>query len=278
MAEAQGSGRRSETFDQGLALIRQMGGQERPAVLDLFASIGETAFGEQCVEFVYGNVYHRPGLSLPERQLATIGALTALGYAASQLRFHAKAAVNLGCTRQQVIEAIIQVSSYAGFPAVLNALLAVKEEFADSADGADADRPAENTDEPRWSDIDDRYERGLAAMNAIDGDAGAKVLDALSDVAPDLARYIIEFTFGEIYPRPRLSLKYREIVSIAALTALGSAIPQLKVHVNGLLNVGGSQREVTETLLHLAFYVGFPSVLNGINAAREVFAERVADQ
>lgn len=275
MAEAQGSGGRSETFDQGLALIRQMGGQERPAVLDLFASIGETAFGEQCVEFVYGDVYHRPGLSLPERQLATIGALTALGYAASQLRFHAKAAVNLGCARQQVIEAIIQVSSYAGFPAVLNALMAVKEEFADSAD---VDQPAENIDEPRWSDIDDRYERGLAAMNAIDGDAGTKVIEALQDVAPDLARYIIEFTFGEIYPRPRLSLKHREIVSIAALTALGSAIPQLKVHVNGLLNVGGGRREVTETLLHLAFYVGFPAVLNAINAAREVFAERAADQ
>ncbi len=275
MAEAQGSGVRSETFDQGLALIRQMGGQERPAVLDLFASIGETAFGEQCVEFVYGNVYHRTGLSLPERQLATIGALTALGYAASQLRFHAKAAVNLGCARQQVIEAIIQVSSYAGFPAVLNALMAVKEEFAD---GADADQPAENTDEPRWSDIDDRYERGLAAMNAIDGEAGAKVVEALQDVAPDLARYIIEFTFGEIYPRPQLSLKHREIVSIAALTALGSAIPQLKMHVNGLLNVGGSRREVTETLLHLAFYVGFPAVLNAISAAREVFAEREADQ
>lgn len=273
MAEAQGSGVRSETFDQGLALIRQMGGQERPAVLDLFASIGETAFGEQCVEFVYGNVYHRLGLSLPERQLATIGALTALGYAASQLRFHARAAVNLGCARQQVIEAIIQVSSYAGFPAVLNALMAVKEEFSD-----DADQPAENADEPRWSDIDDRYERGLAAMNAIDGEAGAKVVEALQDVAPDLARYIIEFTFGEIYPRPRLSLKHREIVSIAALTALGSAIPQLKVHVNGLLNVGGSRREVTETLLHLAFYVGFPAVLNAISAAREVFAEREADQ
>jgi 4-carboxymuconolactone decarboxylase len=275
MAEAQGSGGRSETFDRGLALIRKMGGQERPAVLDLFASIGETAFGEQCVEFVYGGIYHRPGLAPPERQLATIGALTALGYAASQLRFHAKAAVNLGCTRQQVIEAIIQVSSYTGFPAVLNALMSVKEEFADSAD---ADQSAEDADEPRWSDIDDRYERGLTAMNAIDGEAGAKVVEALRDVAPDLARCIIEFTFGEIYPRPRLSLKHREIVSIAALTSLGSAIPQLKVHVNGLLNVGGNQREVTETLLHLAFYVGFPAVLNAISAAREVFAERETDQ
>lgn len=275
MAEARGSDVRSETFDQGLTLIQQMGGQERPAVLDLFASIGEATFGEQCVEFVYGNVYHRPGLSLPERQLATIGALTALGYAASQLKFHATAAINLGCARQQVIEAVIQVSSFAGFPAVLNALMAVKEAFAGIVD---AETPRESTDEPRWSDIDDRYERGLAAMTEIDGEAGKKVADALQDVAPDLARYIIEFTFGEIYPRPQLSLKHREIVTIAACAALGSATPQLKVHVNGLLNVGGSQREVVETLLHLAFYIGFPAVLNAICVARDVFAERVTHQ
>lgn len=271
MAEARGSDLRSETFEAGMTLIQQMGGQQRPAVLDLFDSIGETTFGEQCVEFVYGTVYHRPGLSLPERQLATIGALTALGYAASQLTFHAKAAINVGCARQQVIEAIIQVSSFAGFPAVLNALMAVKEAFADLAD---AGAPQESTDERRWSDIDDRYERGLAALTEIDGDAGRKVAEALQDVAPDLARYIIEFTFGEIYPRPQLSLKHREIVTIAACAALGSATPQLKVHVNGLLNVGGSRREVVETLLHLAFYIGFPAVLNAINAARDVFAER----
>lgn len=274
MVDVRGSDVRSEAFDQGLTLIRRMGGQDRPAVLDLFESIGEAAFGEQCVEFVYGTVYHRPGLSLPERQLATIGALTALGYASSQLQFHAKAALNVGCTRQQVIESVIHVSSFAGFPATLNALMAVQQAFAGLEDEPQADEP----EQPRWSDIDDRYERGLAAMTEIDGDAGKKVVDALKDIAPDLARYIIEYTFGEIYPRPRLSLKHREIVTIAACTALGTAGPQLKVHVNGMLNVGGSQKEVIETLLHLAFYVGFPSVLNGIGVAREVFAERAADR
>jgi 4-carboxymuconolactone decarboxylase len=272
MVDVQGVDLRSDTFDQGLALLRQMGGQQQPGVLDLFASIGETAFGEQCVEFIYGTVYHRPGLSQAERQLATVGALTALGYAASQLQFHAKAALNLGCTQRQVIEAIIQVSSFAGFPAVLNALTAVKEAFAGIED---IPEPAE---QPRWSDIDDQYERGLVAMAEIDGDAGKKVAEAFKDIAPDLSRYIIEFTFGQIYPRPGLSLKLREIVTIAACTALGTAGPQLKVHINGLLNVGGTRAEVVETLLHLAFYAGFPAALNAIAAAREVFAERPADE
>ena len=120
---------RSASFAQGLELIQRLGGVERPAVLDLFASIGEAEFGEQCVGFIYGDVYHRPGLPLPDRQLATVAALTALGYAGSQLQFHAKAALNVGCTRRQLVETVIQISSFAGFPATLNALGELKALF-----------------------------------------------------------------------------------------------------------------------------------------------------
>ncbi|EOD67104.1 carboxymuconolactone decarboxylase family protein [Amycolatopsis vancoresmycina] len=262
---------RSASFTQGLKLIQQLGGVERPAVLDLFASIGEAEFGEQCVGFIYGDVYHRPGLPLPERQLATVAALTALGYAGSQLQFHAKAALNVGCTRRQLVEAVIHVSSFAGFPATLNALTALKAAFEGLPE--DEPEPAEPSDVP-WAGIEDRYERGLAAMQAVDGEAGEKVAAALADIAPDLATYIIEFTFGEVYTRPHLSLRHREIVTIAACVALGTALPQLKVHIHGLLNVGGTEQEVVETVLHLAFYCGFPAALNAIAAAREVFAQR----
>ncbi|MEV4052136.1 carboxymuconolactone decarboxylase family protein [Amycolatopsis sp. NPDC049688] len=262
---------RSASFAQGLKLIQQLGGVERPAVLDLFASIGEAEFGEQCVGFIYGDVYHRPGLPLPERQLATVAALTALGYAGSQLQFHAKAALNVGCTRRQLVEAVIHVSSFAGFPATLNALTALKAAF----EGLPEDEPAAETPEDvPWAGIEDRYQRGLAAMRAVDGEAGEKVAAALADIAPDLATYIIEFTFGEVYTRPHLSLRHREIVTIAACVALGTALPQLKVHIHGLLNVGGTEQEVVETVLHLAFYCGFPAALNAIAAAREVFAQR----
>ncbi|NJC69918.1 carboxymuconolactone decarboxylase [Planosporangium thailandense] len=258
-------------FDRGLKLIQQLGGVERPAVLDLFESLNEGAFGEECVGFIYGGVYHRPGLSLPARQLATVGALTALGYASAQLQFHAKAALNVGCSRRQIIESVIQVSSFAGFPATLNALTAVKAALgaAEVAEG-----PSDEADHRPASDVEDRYERGLRVMEQVDGDEGRKVVEALQDVAPDLARYIIEFTFGGIYTRPNLDLKHREIVTVAACAALGSALPQLKVHIHGLLNVGGTRQEVVETLLHVAFYCGFPAALNAMAAAREVFAER----
>ncbi|CAQ44853.1 carboxymuconolactone decarboxylase family protein [Stenotrophomonas maltophilia] len=120
----------------------------------------------------------------------------------------------------------------------------------------------------------DRYERGLTKLKEIDGQAGEHVLESLEDIAPDFARYLIEFPFGDIYSRPGLDLKSREIAVVAALTALGNAAPQLKVHIHGALNVGVSRTEVVETIMQMAVYAGFPAALNGLFAAKEVFAQR----
>jgi 4-carboxymuconolactone decarboxylase len=119
---------------------------------------------------------------------------------------------------------------------------------------------------------ENRYERGLAKLREIDGEAGERVIQSLADIAPDFARYIVEFPFGDIYSRPGLDLKSREIAVIAALTALGNAAPQLKVHIGAALNVGVRREEVLETIMQMAVYAGFPVALNGLAAAREVFA------
>ena len=119
-----------------------------------------------------------------------------------------------------------------------------------------------------------RYQDGLAMLAQIDGHAGEQVIAALADIAPDLGRYIIDFPFGDIYRRPGLDLKSREIATVAALTALGNAAPQLKVHIHGALNVGCSEQEVIEVIMQMAVYAGFPAALNGILAAKAVLAER----
>lgn len=124
--------------------------------------------------------------------------------------------------------------------------------------------------------MSERFERGLAKLTEIDGDAGHRVIDALKDVAPDLARYTVEFPFGDIYSRPGLDLKSREIATVAALTAIGYATAQLKVHIHGALNVGCTRTEVIEIIIQMAVYAGFPAALNGAFAAKEVFAERDA--
>ena len=85
---------------------------------------------------------------------------------------------------------------------------------------------------------------------------------------------MIEFPFGDIYSRPGLDLRAREIATIAALTALGNASPQLKVHIEAGLNVGLSREEITEVIMQMAVYAGFPAALNGLFAAKEIFALR----
>jgi 4-carboxymuconolactone decarboxylase len=119
-----------------------------------------------------------------------------------------------------------------------------------------------------------RFERGLKKLKEIDGEAGEQVIESLKDIAPDFARLIIEFPFGDIYSRPGLDLKTREIAVVAALTALGNAAPQLKVHIHGALNVGCTEQEVIEVIIQMAVYAGFPAALNGLFAAKEVFKER----
>lgn len=117
-----------------------------------------------------------------------------------------------------------------------------------------------------------RLERGKRALAEIDGEGGQKVIAALEDIAPDFAAYILEFPFGDIYSRPGLGLREREIASIAALAAQGNAQPQLKVHIAAGLNVGLSRDEIVEILMQMAVYAGFPAALNGLFAAKEVFA------
>lgn len=121
-----------------------------------------------------------------------------------------------------------------------------------------------------------RFASGLAKLAEIDGEGGQKVIDALRDIAPDFGRLLVEFAFGDIYSRPGLDLKSREIAVVAALTALGNAGPQLRVHVQGALNVGVSREEIVETIMMMGVYAGFPAALNGLFAAREVFGSRKA--
>ena len=121
-----------------------------------------------------------------------------------------------------------------------------------------------------------RFENGVELLNSIDGEAGRKVIESLQDICPDLAKYTIEYPFGDIYARSGLDLKSREIATVAALTALGNCVPQLKVHLNAALNVGCCENEIKEVILQMSIYAGFPAALNAMFAFKEVLFDRVA--
>ena len=119
-----------------------------------------------------------------------------------------------------------------------------------------------------------RFQQGMEKLQEIDGVGGEGVIRSLEDIAPDLGRYIVEFAFGDIYPRGGLSLPEREMVTLASLLTAGGCEPQLEVHINAALNVGVSPETIVETFLQCVPYTGFPRVLNAVFTAKRVFDGR----
>ena len=121
-----------------------------------------------------------------------------------------------------------------------------------------------------------KYEHGRARLKQMLGDLGDQAAQNIARISPDMARYVVEFIFGEIQSRPGLDLKTRELAAVVSIATRGGAEPQLRAHLHGMMNVGWSEQEIIELMIELAVYAGFPAALNALYAARDVFAERAA--
>ncbi len=118
----------------------------------------------------------------------------------------------------------------------------------------------------------ERLERGHAMGKTLLGDKWDRLVQFLDRTHPDMADDVVEFAYGEIYPRDKLGLRERELISVVCLT-LQHLEPQLKTHIHGALNVGVTEEELLELFMHIALYAGFPTALFGARVAREVFDE-----
>lgn len=124
----------------------------------------------------------------------------------------------------------------------------------------------------------DRLTRGKARFEEVYGEGKADGLIAMqTGLAQDLARYGIEFNFGDVYSRPGLTLAQRELLTIAALVAIGGLEPQLRGHTRGALNVGCTPTEILETVIHTVQYSGFPRALNAIRVVTDTLIENGAE-
>ncbi|WP_406211150.1 carboxymuconolactone decarboxylase family protein [Kitasatospora sp. NBC_01560] len=114
----------------------------------------------------------------------------------------------------------------------------------------------------------------MEVLTRIDGEGGRRVIDALADISPELGHQVVAWAFGDVYDRPGLAPRDRQLVTLGMLTALGGCEPQLDVHINAALNVGLTPEEIVEALLHSAVYCGMPRALNATFVAKKVFGER----
>jgi 4-carboxymuconolactone decarboxylase len=123
--------------------------------------------------------------------------------------------------------------------------------------------------------MSDRYRRGLDVAELLAADKIAHfVKSGVAEVAPDFARMVIEFAFGDLYSRKSLDLKSRELIAIAALAVSGNAGPQLRVHVESAERVGISRAEVVEALMQVSLYAGFPAALNALAECHDLLTDQ----
>ncbi len=250
-------------YEIGIGILKKVGGDKYDAPLNSLQDIAPD-LARFIVEFGYGEIMSRAGLDLKTRQISAVAALAAMGNVQPQLDYHINGALNVGWEPSSVIEAILLSAVYAGFPAALNGVFAAREVFqARKIQFAPTPSPVG----------DDRYARGMRAFEQVSAAAGATVIQSLQDIAPDLARFIIEFSYGDIISRPGIDNRTRELATVAILTVLGNAYPQLKVHISAALNVGVSRQELIEVIQQMVLYAGFPAALNSISAAREIFCQ-----
>lgn len=121
--------------------------------------------------------------------------------------------------------------------------------------------------------LEERTERGARLIEQMLGpDEAARTREAWRAISPEFERYVTEFLAGEIWSRPQLDLRTRSLATVAALAALGRT-RGLELNIRMALNNGASRQEITETLLHIAPYAGFPAAWDGLALTAKVFGE-----
>ena len=123
------------------------------------------------------------------------------------------------------------------------------------------------------------------ARATLDREAGYALLDELQDpatqqaafpalegLAPGFTDWVVTALFGGTYQRTGLSLRDRQLLNLAALTAVGGVEPQLVGHVRTSVRIGMSREEIVESMVHLAPYVGVPRALAGLRSVAAAFA------
>ena len=264
----------TDRYERGLSAFRDL---MRAEPSDHLAPLGDVSpeLARWSIEFAFGDILFREGLEAKAKHLAVVCMLAATGNRTHALGLHLKGALTCGATPTEIVESLIQISVYAGFPAALNAFAVARQVLAnppeplnDTGLAASSASPSENRAL--------RRERGLAALSATSSAAGDAVVRSFDDISPEIGRMIVEHSYGDIFRRAGIDPKTRELTACAALAARGAKTTEtpLRVHINAALTAGASRTEVTETLLNLLPYSGYPAVQQAMLIAGEEFSKR----
>ena len=256
----------TDRYKQGWEKLKEIDGEAGEKVINSLKDISPD-LGKFIIEYAFGDIYTRDGLDLKSKEIAVVAALTAMGTAQPQLKVHINGALNTGSSISEVKEVILQMAVYSGFPSCINGMNALKEVLKERQEHGITDeigKIATNTTQP------DRLKLGEQELSKLDSLQADRLRNAYNDFSPELVKLTLEFGYADIFSRDNLDKKYRQIGTIAALTALGNAQPQLRFHINAGLNIGLTVENIKEIMLLMSVYAGFPSAINGTNTLKEV--------
>ncbi|WP_317739430.1 carboxymuconolactone decarboxylase family protein [Chryseobacterium soli] len=259
----------SERFKKGWGKLQEIDGEAGEKVIESLKDISPD-LGMYIIEYGFGDIYSRNGLDLKSKEIAVVAALTAMGNAEPQLKIHINGALNTGSSINEVKEVIMQMSVYSGFPSCINAMNTLKGVLEERQKYGIKDEVGKTADKITM----DRLKLGERELSKLDSLQVEKLKSAYNDFSPDLVKFMLEYGYADIFSRNNLSENYRQIATISALTALGTAKPQLKFHINAGLNIGLTEIEIKEIMILMSIYSGFPSAINGTNMLKEVLTER----
>lgn len=121
---------------------------------------------------------------------------------------------------------------------------------------------------------DGRLDRGKDAFNQVYGEGAADTfLARRAGLGEDLARFGLEFNFGDVNARPGIDLATRELLTLATLIGLGGADPQLAGHTRAALRLGVPPGQLAELVIHCVQFVGFPRAINAMAVLRGTLSE-----
>lgn len=261
----------AERRRDALDVLRTLTGSDEPESLVHDIEQRHGALGTFAMDHVLGNLWARPHLSRRDRSLVVITALSAIPGSKRELATHAEAGLNHGLRRPEILEIVLQVAAYAGFPVAFQATRVVERTFA----RLDGTEPAVRTPAPEIDDAD----RWMSAARTLAGMTGGQLaidpLRARSTMIDDqggVGEVTFDFALGELWARTALNRRDRSLATVTVLALLGEHI-ELADHLKAARHHGCSRSELEEVMVQLTAYSGLARATSGMRVVRTVWAE-----
>jgi 4-carboxymuconolactone decarboxylase len=253
---------RSALYERGMAIIDTIGNEGFDSLCAALDRL-DPDFKRLLVEGGYAELIARPKLALKHRELVTVAVLATMGNADSALKYHAGGMLNTGWSAQELLETVLQTSVYAGIPLAIAGIRIVLAMLSERG-------------------IEVAHTKHLPARETtLHVSHVARLLgsehDQFESLPAELRELFTQVVYGAALERPALALKDRQLATLAIVIARQNQWSAVRLHLKTCARLGWTRSELTEVLIQLTGYIGWPLVLPITRIALEVFDE-IADE